>query len=267
MTDNHENDDKPGIEEQYTRATTTSNLRMDTRDGSPRSAADIIMAAGWSDYRIGGALLRLHTEFDGSEKPRLATRDDFMRPGQHDRDARKAASRQAHEFNLHELGLLLQKLKSLPAVRTQLTLQMLKWKVEDAEVKAVGVLRWWLSQACPECGGTKFKVAEGTGRHTAKACTLCSGTGKRAFPGSYPETWEQQARRLANFMDQCVERARAGISRHMGSSTGRSADMIKDRCRAILAKNPSDSAARKTLDALEKGDPDDPVDTDVQQKA
>lgn len=214
MLDNTENDDKPGIEEQYTRATTTSNLRMDTREGSPRSAADIILASGWSDYRIGGALLRLHTEFDGSEKPRLATKEDFLTTSKPDRDERKAASRRAHKFNLHELGLLLQKLKSLPDVRMQLTLQMLKWKVEDAESKAVTVLRWWLAQACPECGGTKFKVAEGTGRHTGKACQECGGTGKRDLPHA------QEGRRLANFMDQCVERARAGISRRLSSHSG-----------------------------------------------
>lgn len=262
MIDNTESDDKPSIEEQYTRATNTSNLRMDTREGSPRGAADIIMAAGWSDYRIGGALLRLHTEFDGAEKPRLASREDFLSVGaQHDRDARKAASRRAHEFNLHEMGLLLQKLKSLPDVRMQLTLQLLKWKVEDAEATAVTVLRWWLAQACPECGGTKFKVAEGTSRHTGKACQFCMGTGKRDLPHG------QVGRKLANFMDQCVERARAGIKRHMGHDTGRSAEMIRERCRAVLAKNPNDSAARKTLDALESPDADPPVDTEEPQKA
>jgi hypothetical protein len=202
-------DERPGIEEQYTVATNTSNLRLDVREGSPQRAADIIIAAGWNESRIGGALLRLHTEFDGSEKPRLATREDFLPPGKHGKDERKAASRRAHEFNLHELGLLLQKLKSLPDVRQQMTIQMVKWNVQDAEIKAVEIVRWWLAQACPECGGTKFKVAEGTGRHTGKACGECYGTGKRELP------YGQEGRRLANFMDQCVERARAGIGRHL----------------------------------------------------
>lgn len=260
MATQQEDDEKPGIEERYTRATTSSNLRVETREDAAPGAAGILIAAGWNQTRIGGALLRLHTEYDGSEKPRPATMESFlsttMKP---DRETRKNARRRAHEFNLHELGLLLQKLKSLPAVREQLTIQLLKWGVQDAETKAVEVLRWWLAQACPECGGTKFRVAEGTGRHTAKACDVCLGTGRRDYPG-HDQGWEQQARRLANFMDQCVERARAGMQRHMGPSDGRSADLIKERCRAILAANPHDTAAQKALDGL-------PLDTDEPAKS
>lgn len=207
---NHD-DEKPGIEERYTVATSASNLKLDTRDGSPGRPVDVIIAAGWNESRIGGALLRLHTEYDGSEKPRMASREDFMPPGRQDRDQRKAAARRAHEFNLHELGLLLQKLKSLPAVREQLTIQMIKWRAAEAESKAIDILRWWLAQACPDCGGTKFKTAEGTGRHTGKVCETCLGTGKRELPHG------QEGRRLANFMDQCVERARASIGRRLHS--------------------------------------------------
>ena len=207
--------EKPGIEERYTRATNTSNLRMETREDSAIGSAGILIASGWNRSRIGGVLLRLLTEYDGSEKPKPATMESFlsktMRP---DRETQKNARRRAHDFNLHELGLLLQKLKSLPVMREQLTIQMLKWGVKEAETKAIEVLRWWLAQACPECGGTKFKVAKGTGRHTAKACDVCHGTGKRSYPG-HSTGWEQEARRLASFMDQCVERARAGISRHL----------------------------------------------------
>jgi hypothetical protein len=204
-----DDDEKPGIEEKYTVATNTSNLRLDVREGSPQRSADIIIAAGWNESRIGGALLRLHTEFDGSVKPRLATKEDFLKPGKTTKDERKAASRRAHEGNLKRMRELLENLHSLQAVREQTTLQMLKWNVQDAERKAVEIVHWWLAQACPECGGTKFQVVPGTGRHSAKACPECLGTGKRVLPHN------QEGRRLANFLDQCVERARAGIRRHL----------------------------------------------------
>jgi hypothetical protein len=203
-------DEKPGIEEAYTVATNTSNLRMDVREGSPRSAADLITAAGWNQSRIGGALLRLHTEFDGIERRRkAATREDFLLPGQNDRDQRKAAARMARKTNDEAMGKQLEELRSLPDVFQQMTIQMVKWRVENAEAKVIDVLLWWLAQACPECGGTKFKVAEGTGRHTGKVCQACLGTGKRELPHL------QEGRRLANFMDQCVERARAAMGRRL----------------------------------------------------
>lgn len=207
---NGTDDEKPGIEEAYTVAMSTSNLRMDVREGSPRSAADIITAAGWNQSRIGGALLRLHTEFDGIERRRKAvTRDDLLTPGHHDRDERKAAARLARKMNDEEMTKQLRELRSLASVSEQMILQMVKWRVQDAEVKVLEILLWWLAQACPDCGGTKFKTAEGTGRHTGKVCQTCLGTGKRELPHF------QEGRRLANFMDQCVERARAAIGRRL----------------------------------------------------
>ncbi len=239
-----EQDTKPTLEERYTVAAQTSNMRVEAdRAGD----ADVIIAAGWSQSRIGGALLRLHTEFDGSPRPRLASRDDFLHDSnRRDRDARKAASRTARAFNLHEMGLHLQKLKSLPEVRVQVTLQLLKWRVEDAETKGVEILQWWLAQSCTECGGTKFQVAEGTGRQTAKLCKTCLGTGKKDLPH------DQVGRRAANWMDQCVERARANISGFMGAPSGRHDQLalIRGCCEAILKRSPHDEAARRTLDRL-----------------
>jgi hypothetical protein len=209
-----DDEDKPGIEERYTVATNTSNLRLDVREGSPQRSADIIIAAGWNQSRIGGALLRLHTEFDGIERRRkAATKDDFLPIGPSNRDQRKAAARLARQANDEAMGKQLEGLRSLPDVFQQMTLQLVKWRVQDAEAKAIDVLLWWLAQACPECGGTKFKVAEGTGRHTGKVCQACLGTGKREMP--HARTHLQEDKRLANFMDQCVERARAAIGRRL----------------------------------------------------
>lgn len=209
------NDEKRTVEEAYTSAMTTSNLRVEadrTGDG------DVIIAAGWNQVRIGGALLRLHTEFDASEKPRMASWEAFYpgiqatataggaKPTKEDREKLKLKAHQmALEYNLHEMGLLLGKLKALPDVRMQTTLQLLKWGFEDAESKAVQILRWWLAQNCQVCQGTKFQVVQGTNRLSNKACKACAGTGLRAIPHG------QEGRRCASWLDQCVERARASI--------------------------------------------------------
>lgn len=207
------NDEKRGVEEQYTSAMSSSNLRV---EAERRSDADVIIAAGWSQSRIGGALLRLHTEWDSSEKPRMATFEHFMpalKTGT-TKERKLQAHALAHRHNLHEMGLLLGKLKALPDVRMQVTLQLLRWNVQDAEAKAPLIVRWWLAQTCPGCNGTKFQTVEGTNRHSAKVCRACSGTGLREIPHGH------EGRRCANWLDQCVERARASIGRRLRPESG-----------------------------------------------
>jgi len=46
-------------EEKYLIATDTSNLRV---EADVHGAGDVLIASGWSQSRIGGALLRLHTK-------------------------------------------------------------------------------------------------------------------------------------------------------------------------------------------------------------
>ncbi|MBT2326105.1 hypothetical protein J7E62_27630 [Variovorax paradoxus] len=266
------NDEKRGIEEAYTSAMTSSNLRV---EADRPSDADVIIAAGWNQSRIGGALLRLHTEWDASEKPRMASFEHFLpslKTGT-PKERKVRAHAMAHQHNLHEMGILLGKLKALPDVRREATMQAMKWgmgqsmdpitrsersevrahdaqmlkrlreavanagpeclddrnaelvsateevnarrRAEEAEdrehcsEKAIAVIRWWLSQSCPVCQGTKFQVVEGTHRHNGKACGKCHGTGCSEIPH------DQEGRRLAGWFDQCVERARASIGRRL----------------------------------------------------
>ena len=49
------------LEERYTRATTSSNLKC---EADTRSDVDVLIAAGWSPSRLGAALMRLHTRKD-----------------------------------------------------------------------------------------------------------------------------------------------------------------------------------------------------------
>lgn len=53
--------DKPGIEETYSGAIHSSNLRMEVREDSPNGAACVLIAVGWSPSRLGAALMRLHS--------------------------------------------------------------------------------------------------------------------------------------------------------------------------------------------------------------
>ncbi len=57
--------DSRTVQEAYSTAGNSSNLRLCVREGASRSDADLLVAAGWSRSRVGGALLRLHSEYDG----------------------------------------------------------------------------------------------------------------------------------------------------------------------------------------------------------
>jgi len=200
------NDDKRGIEEAYTSAMNSSDLSV---EADRKGDADVIIAAGWSQMRVGGAVMRLHTEYDSTERPRMLGAAYFFPPGKTTKEQRKHAGRQANDFNRKQLRLFMERLRSLKDVREQLVLQLVRWSVEDPREKASQIIGWWLHQCCPGCNGTKFQVAEGTGRHNGKPCSECHGTGKSETPHG------GDGRRAASWMDQCVERNRSQIASRM----------------------------------------------------
>ena len=117
----------------------------------------------------------------------------------------KGDKKAAHAHNLHETGLMLGRLKSLPGVREQVAIQAQAWGAADPLATASEVVRWWLSQVCQECHGTKFEHVPGTGRLSAKACRVCRGSGLAPVPGG------ELGKRLANWLDMCVQLGRNGI--------------------------------------------------------
>ncbi len=218
------NDERRTIEEAYTSATSSSDLRCETRDGAPRCDTDLLIAAGWSQSRVGAALLRLHTEWDRAEHLRPAVPADFARdamaPGtaasqQTQASVKVAAEKLAYEHNKQNAKLLMAHLKTMPAVSEQLTLQLLKWNTDDAQRIAGAVLRWWLAPNCHACHGRKFEVIPDTGRLSAKACKVCGGTGKHRMPHG------EVGRRLANYMDDSVYRAHQSIKNRLRQSMAR----------------------------------------------
>lgn len=186
---------RPDVEERYTTATNASSLVLEERTTGP---ADVLVAAAWSPTRIGAALLRLHSEFDGGQRAR-------QRPFK-DREGKWTTPTDAK--------LLAMRLKTMPAAREQLTIQATMWEMEDPAQKARLVLLWWLDQVCPKCHGRKFQHVSGTPSLSAKSCPRpdkggCGGSGLVAIPCG------ADGRKLANFLDDCVARARQSIKQRL----------------------------------------------------
>lgn len=220
--------DRPGIEESYEVAINTSDLSLVEHR---RGAADILIAAAWSESRLGGALLRLHSEWNACEKPikpskeavkaltgtfqRALPGDVQLAEGEKRQPLTAAqASQYVSTWYAHELALVLQKLKELPAVRAQVTLVAAKWGMEAAETKAAAVLRYWLEMNCTTCHGRKFRQIPGTPSLSNKACSACGGSGVAQVPHG------QEGRKLANHLDACVHRARQGIRNRLRTNHG-----------------------------------------------
>ncbi|MFD2298387.1 hypothetical protein QRO11_12095 [Paracidovorax citrulli] len=203
------------LEEAYASAANTADLRV---QADQVGDADLLIAAGWCQSRLGGALLRLHSEWDATSRPRTATAAEFLRPGAQassaDRTAARAeATAQAHVHNLHETALQLARCKSLPAVREQLVLLLRGWGAEAPDRAVAAILRWWLGPTCTACSGRRYEAIPGTDRLSAKACRQCKGTGHAPIPQG------ELGRRLANYLDECVHSARGSMGRrlHRGS--------------------------------------------------
>lgn len=281
--------DRPDIEERYQTAGNTSDLTVEADRGG---AGDIIIAAGWSSGRVGMALLRLHSEWDSSEKPAKPT-PDFIRglvgtwqraiPGEAPKldDAGipvkphpltgAEAVHHAGAWYIHEIDAVVGKLKSLPSVREEVTIRALRWGMglpEDrearkaflddreaeekavreadallqaaegadkfearqilreaidalerrqseerarAQAKAAGTIRYWLHQTCTACHGLRWQLMPGTPALSNKMCKVCFGGGFGQVPHG------QDGRKLANWMDSCVESARAMLQKNLSA--------------------------------------------------
>jgi len=173
-------------EERYTSAIPASSLKFEAHK---QGQADVIAAAGMSRSRVGAALLRLHTEWDRAWNDR---------PGH------------LSQLGASEAALLMGRLKTLREVRVELTAQMTRWKVVDAIDKAPAVILWWLDQTCHSCNGTKL-AASGRG----SICKVCRGTGQSRLPMG------EEGKRLANYMDDCVDVARNSIGNRLRNTMRR----------------------------------------------
>ena len=181
------------VEESYASAAGASNLRVDAQRRTP---ADMVIAAGMNPHRTGLALIRLMSEWDSSARPKpmepkaieqLADSYPRLKNGLVLHGGKEViplvrAKREAERWHAHELGLLFQRLKSLPTVRAALVHWAADKGIEGPEHVASAVLQWWLHQTCPACEGARFRIIKGTGRTGSKACQACRGSGDRSLP-------------------------------------------------------------------------------------
>jgi hypothetical protein len=204
----------PNVEERYTSAINTSNLRVDADCGG---AGDVLIAVGWSDSYMGAALMRLHSEWDAAAKPLRPTKEAIAALAAN-ADARKSgkealleAQSQAFTWYAREQRLLVGKLKGLPALRRELALRASRWGYQACQDKAAEVIKFWLDQTCGACHGRKWKLVPGAPALSSKMCHVCRGSGLAQTPHG------KEGRRLANYLDTCVDVARRSIKNRLQS--------------------------------------------------
>jgi hypothetical protein len=189
------------VDERYESASNTSDLTvgggMIPKDHRT-SQGDVVLAAGMSESRVGMALLRLHSEWTASAKPRRVDRHGIERLTAliraSDAKAKKSAERrgvtydepgsatkrahdEAHRWYRNELKLLAGRLKTRSLVLEQLCL----W----GATKGIGpdvvcaAVHHWLDHICPVCDGHGLRYLE---NQSARQCGECYGTGETPRP-------------------------------------------------------------------------------------
>ena len=168
------NEERPGIDEQYSKASQSSNLRC---EAYKNGAADILIASGMSGRGLGGALMRLHTEFAGGSVPRAS-------------------------MGKTDYRLMMSQLHTFPAVLQAVTDQATHWGIERPEKAAMAIVAHWLDSTCRHCEGRGRERINDTPALSAKNCKHCHGTGHTALP------YGSEGRRLEGYMQDCLNRWR-----------------------------------------------------------
>lgn len=221
MASNTQDDTKPTVGERYSNATHASNLKVEAERGG---AADVLIAMGWSPSRLGGALMRLHSEFDGCEHPKRPTQAaiellalSMDRVGGDKNIVDHAgAHRRAHDWHMHELKILFGKLKTMPEVRHQLVMWAGKQAIANPEHHVAEVLSWWLDHKCPACEGRAKERIANTPSLSHRDCKVCRGTGERRIPHKQgDERYIADTRRMLRHIDGCVQSAQTNLKQRL----------------------------------------------------
>lgn len=176
------NDEIRTVEESYTSATASSNLRC---EADRRTDVDILIAAGCTPGILGAALMRLHSEWDGFAKPRAMTET--------------------------EARLMIGSVKTLPRVLAVLTEWATLRNLAAPQALAQSVVSFWLDSNCHACHGRGHEVIPGT-PSLGRKCKVCHGTGKRREPKG------EAGRQMLNMMDEALEVVRASMKKRLRQS-------------------------------------------------
>lgn len=141
------------IQEKYTRARNTSNLKSEPR--SRQSPADILAAAGMAsqDKDNGTAMLLWEVLFRGKTQSKLALVEVLSR---------------------------------------DLFFVMRRQKLEgDPRRIAMEVVAWYLHGTCKPCGGLGMEKMPGTPALSGRLCKACHGTKRVPLPRTIAHDWLQ----------------------------------------------------------------------------
>lgn len=230
MTTTPPDDTKPNVEEKYTSATHASNLRVQAERGG---SADVLIAMGWAPSRLGAALMRLHSEWDGCEKPKRMTPAavELLAASMPRQGEKKnvvdivGAHRQAHDWYMHELKILFGKLKSMPDVRHQLVMWAAQQSIANPEQRVAEILAWWLDPKCTACEGRGKERIPGTPSLSLKPCKVCRGTAERRIPHEQGvERSIIESKRMLKHIDVCVKTAQTNLKQRLQAYRPRKAD-------------------------------------------
>lgn len=199
------------IEERYLVAGNTSDLSV---CHERRTAADVLIAAGWSQSRLGAAALRLHSEWSAATMPRRPNRDQVARMAQqmplvNGKPDLAGALRLAADWYQAELHRAVDRLHGLPVMRSQLAGLASQRGMASPEALAAAVLCHWLDPVCHSCHGLKFQLVKGAPALSAKVCPVCRGLGRSEPPHGQDGRW------MLNYLDRCVAVARGSISKRL----------------------------------------------------
>lgn len=243
MAKTPDDDQKPSTEERYGAATHASNLRVHQDRGG---SVDMIIAAGLSASRVGAALIRLHSEWEGLAKPKRRDRTAIESiakefPLVHDGERKEpytvmvngkpehhtrmvpnmvldmaSAHRRAHEWYIHDLQLAFQQMKTLPEVRHGLVLWARREGISDADRHVAEVVSWWLDHRCPICQGRAKEAIPGTPSLSHKDCRACKGTGETKIPHDYENgNYQRESKKLLRYINDCVKTAQTSLRKQL----------------------------------------------------
>jgi hypothetical protein len=200
-------DQRPGIEERYLSATNTSSLKVDP-DRSTQ--ADVILAAGMVQNRLGHALIHLRAAWDKADKPCKKTPAEIAKraaqiPDKKGRPDVRRAEIEALVWHASEMRALAQRLPGRNAA--------LGWLTEWADLYGVDrdllspALFHWLAPKCPACDGHGTMKIPGSPGLSKQGCRHCHGVG----------TWPRPlgADRVHTHIASCIGKARGDMARRL----------------------------------------------------
>lgn len=127
--EDHATVQRADLQEQYECASNTRDLSVRSHQAG---AVDVLAAHAWSATRLGGALLRLHSQWESAEKPvRQEPRPlrNFLQtlPRTKAEEAHAAEVGLFAAWYLQDMATLIGNLAALPVVREQVTVRAMRW--------------------------------------------------------------------------------------------------------------------------------------------